>query len=79
MEVAVLFLGGQGAMSTHVGLQMNSPFYPDMDFSILPPTELKRKRGEMNIGCNIFKYHLCVVLCRKNGQQDVNEKQKGTV
>ena len=48
LVVAVLFLGGQGAMSTqHVGLEMNSLFYPDMDFSILPPTELRR-RGKKN-------------------------------
>lgn len=46
--VAVLFLGGQGAMSTqHVEFEMDSLFYPDMDFSILPPTDPKRK-GEKN-------------------------------
>lgn len=57
LVVAVLFLGGQGAMSTYVGLEMNSLFYPYMDFSILPQTEMKKweiKKNISNITCLLF-------------------------
>lgn len=71
LVVAVLFLGGQGAMSTYVGLEMNSLFYPYMDFSILPQTEMKK----WEIKKKHLKYHLFAVLLQ-NGQQDVIDKQE---
>lgn len=72
---AVLFLGGQGAMSTqHVGLEMNSLFYPYMDFSILLPTEEKRETRK-KISSNITS----LLFFSQNDQQDVTEKQRRTV
>lgn len=54
LVVAVLFLGGQGAMSTqHVGLKMNSLFLSVHGFFNFAPdwTEKKVKNGE----CVLFK------------------------
>lgn len=70
LVVAVLFLGGQGAMSTqHVEFEMDSLFYPDMDFSILPPTDLKRKGGK--------KWNISPVWRSFHDKWDVTEKQRG--
>lgn len=65
LVVTVLFLGGQSVMSTqHVGLEVNSLFYPYMDFSILPPTELKRREKNRKWEGRKIKYHLFALLTK---------------